>query len=74
VERWDWSNGFLLVGDLPGTDIDMPSVLGTAFTLETTITLLPEPETWAMLVLGLFGTGYMLRRRQSKFSLAASMN
>ncbi|MBC9882131.1 discoidin domain-containing protein [Bradyrhizobium sp. INPA01-394B] len=32
---------------------------------------IPEPSTWAMMILGFLGVGYMIRRRNRQFSLPA---
>jgi hypothetical protein len=32
------------------------------------ITAVPEPSTWAMMILGFFGIGYMAYRRRNQFA------
>ena len=38
----------------------------------TAITAVPEPSTWAMLILGFAGIGFMAYRRKSKPALMAA--
>ncbi len=47
------------------TDLSVPATFNTAnFTASTlTITAVPEPTTYAMLIAGLLGIGFMVRRR-----------
>jgi hypothetical protein len=50
-----------------GTDIVGGSKFNMAFTLGTdTVSAVPEPSTWAMMLLGFAGVGFMAYRRKSK--------
>jgi hypothetical protein len=45
--------------------------LGQPMTGTLTISAVPEPSTWAMLILGFAGVGFMAYRRKSKPALMA---
>jgi hypothetical protein len=62
-------NGFTLtVSDLTGITVG-----GDGFHLTGTITAaVPEPSTWAMMILGFAGVGFMAYRRKSKPALIAA--
>ncbi len=51
----------IVTGDLANIDLGVPPVGGV-----------PEPSTWAMMILGLAGVGFMAYRRKSKPSLMAA--
>jgi hypothetical protein len=40
--------------------------------LEGTVAAVPEPSTWAMMILGFFGVGLMAYRRKDKLALSAT--
>jgi hypothetical protein len=46
-------------------NVGSPLLAGT-LTLEATVGAVPEPSTWAMMVLGFAGIGFMAYRRKSK--------
>jgi hypothetical protein len=47
--------------------------LGGTFTLAaTTISAVPEPSTWAMLILGFVGVGFVASRRKKQKALSAA--
>jgi PEP-CTERM motif-containing protein len=46
-----------------------PSILDVHLAGANLTTDVPEPATWAMMILGFFGVGFMAYRRQSKFAL-----
>jgi hypothetical protein len=41
---------------------------GVDFVLTAVATSVPEPSTWAMMILGFAGVGFMAYRRQNKMS------
>jgi hypothetical protein len=47
---------------------DFPSAFGPALD-NVSVTAVPEPATWAMMILGFFGLGFVARRRKSKLTL-----
>ena len=53
------------VGDVPGVAVD-------DFTFNSVTAPVPEPSTWAMMILGFLGLGWMAYRRKSKPSLMAA--
>jgi len=58
-------------GDSSGTVgdySDNSGSLGVDFTISAAV---PEPSTWAMIMLGFFGLGLMSRRRRNALGLAA---
>lgn len=76
------SNEFEVLGINPGVDPNNPVAFITALTFEgpgnftgtmTPITgAVPEPSTWAMMILGFFGVGYVGFRRSRRESTAAA--
>jgi PEP-CTERM motif len=66
-----WTN--VSGGTRPGIPLNaewiwsQPDVTGIAF-FSTTISAVPEPSTWAMMILGFFGVGFMAYRRKSSAS------
>jgi hypothetical protein len=46
-----------------------PAVLDVNLRTENLTTDVPEPSTWAMMILGFFGVGFMAYRRKSKVAL-----
>jgi hypothetical protein len=46
-----------------------PSVLDVHLTGDFLANPVPEPSTWAMMILGFFGVGFLAYRRQSKFGV-----
>jgi hypothetical protein len=46
-----------------------PAVLDVRLAGSNLTTDVPEPSTWAMMILGFFGVGFMAYRRQSKFGV-----
>ncbi len=42
------------------------------FTLTTAVSAVPEPSTWAMMILGFCGLGFLAYRRRDKLSLGAA--
>jgi len=59
---------FMLYNDLATADVANPS--GVLVT--TTASAAPEPSTWAMMILGFCGLGFMAYRRKSKTALMAA--
>jgi len=59
-----------------GTDIiggNPPPTFNLAFSLGgDTVAAVPEPSTWAMMILGFAGLGFMAYRRKSKPALMAA--
>jgi PEP-CTERM motif len=58
-----------------GTDLEFqyflngnPQVLETGTLLVTQVAAVPEPSTWAMMILGFFGVGFMAYRRKQNGS------
>ena len=57
-----------------GTDIvggTTPPTFNMAFSI-TGVDAVPEPSTWAMMILGFAGIGFMAYRRKSKPALMAA--
>jgi hypothetical protein len=52
-----------------GTDITHQGPFNASFSLTGTV---PEPSTWAMMILGFAGVGFMAYRRKSKPALMAA--
>jgi len=50
----------------------LPPTFQTGFAVFTTVAAVPEPGTWAMMLLGFAGIGFMAYRRKSKPSLMAA--
>jgi hypothetical protein len=46
-----------------------PAILDVKLNASRLTTDVPEPSTWAMMILGFFGVGFMAYRRQSKFGV-----
>ena len=44
----------------------------TAGTVSSEVAAVPEPSTWAMMILGFFGVGYMAYRRKAKPTFMAA--
>jgi hypothetical protein len=62
-------SGLLVPAPPPGGPIQ----LGDGLTRETlTIAAVPEPSTWAMMILGFAGIGFMAYRRKSQPALLAA--
>ena len=66
---------FEVLGINPGVDPNNPVAFVTALTFEgagnftgtmTPVTAVPEPATWAMMLFGFAGIGFMAYRRKSK--------
>ena len=57
--------GFFFAADL------LTSTTGEVGATSTVITAVPEPSTWAMLILGFAGIGFMAYRRRNSLMLAA---
>jgi PEP-CTERM motif len=47
-------------------------IVPETFTLNATVGSVPEPSTWAMMILGFAGIGFMAYRRKSKPALMAT--
>ena len=52
-----------------GTNV--PACAGT-WSITTSVSAVPEPSTWAMMILGFWGIGFMAYRRKSKPALMAA--
>lgn len=70
---------FEVLGINPGVDPNNPVAFITALTFEgagnftgtmTPITAVPEPSTWAMMILGFFGLGFLAYRRSNLAAVA----
>ena len=68
------SNSQLLFNvDPPGTfTIDLIDSSNNAYTYQANVSAVPEPSTWAMMILGFAGVGFMAYRRKSKPALMAA--
>ena len=44
----------------------------TTFDFENTVSAVPEPSTWAMMILGFAGVGFMAYRRKDRLALRAA--
>jgi hypothetical protein len=53
----------------PGGTLGGSYVALTEFAISTAV---PEPSTWAMMILGFFGVGYMTYRRKQRLSVRAA--
>ena len=53
-------------------DIDASNFYGTIETFSIEVAAVPEPSTWAMMILGFAGVGFMAYRRNSKPTLMAT--
>ena len=61
------SMGSFFVADVLGTNSQGVRNTGVIdFTLQTSS--VPEPSTWAMMILGFFGVGFMAYRRKSQWA------
>jgi hypothetical protein len=73
---WDTYNVFDAIADASGGTADTPYGLIVAstgvetFGNGTLIAAVPEPSTWAMMILGFFGLGFMAYRNKSTLRLA----
>ena len=71
---WDYRFGQLME---PGGTPNNPNLINFAInsvtlTVQDTVAAVPEPSTWAMMILGFVGLGFLTyRREQSRNSLAA---
>jgi hypothetical protein len=73
--EWRWSNAATL-GDGSWqirslAESGLPSAGDRAFTLEGSTGAVPEPSTWAMMILGFAGVGFMRYRRRKVATLTA---
>jgi hypothetical protein len=57
----EWNNGFQLAGEIAISDIETLPELNTKYTLDFFASAAPEPDTWAMFILGFGITGGVLR-------------
>ena len=62
----------LLINDLQfkGSDPEVMDLTGSIS--NAVITAVPEPSTWAMMILGFFGVGFVAYRRKDKLALSAA--
>jgi hypothetical protein len=51
---------------------DTSNFYGTIETFSSEVAAVPEPSTWAMMILGFAGVGFMVYRRKSKPALLQS--
>jgi hypothetical protein len=58
-----YEGGVLGAGPPIAAAFDSPSIATVTYTYSPT----PEPATWAMMLLGMFGAGALLRRRENRF-------
>jgi hypothetical protein len=64
---------FNSAGDGFATSGGLVEITGdTSLTFQAAISGVPEPSTWAMMILGFFGVGFMAYRRKSKPALMAA--
>lgn len=59
------------VGLTPGATISGPVTISASFAQATSVPRVPEPSTWAMLIVGFGGIGIAARSRRSTRSFAA---
>lgn len=62
-QRWTWFNGVHFYGELPISD------KSGNYTLQVFATNVPEPATWAMMLLGFGALGLQLRRQGKSFGI-----
>lgn len=60
------------LGTLPGTK-SLPSFKSDSDATSTAVTTVPEPGTWAMMILGLFTLGFVMRGSRKGFSRRGAM-
>jgi hypothetical protein len=68
VDSWVRYNAYTYP---PFVNVEVPYTLQLQLTLPDGITATPEPSTWAMMLLGFAGVGFMAYRRKAKSALAA---
>jgi hypothetical protein len=64
------SNGYVWITALPQFDRVVAASSSNSFEFDNVVAAVPEPSTWAMLLLGFAGLGYAASRR-SKASISA---
>jgi PEP-CTERM motif len=66
-----YSVNVIFISEAPGGETDFTGN-GTTYHLFSGVSAVPEPSTWAMLILGFAGIGFMAYRRKSKPVLMAA--
>jgi hypothetical protein len=54
------------------TSVNNDGTYNVTFQILGTVSAVPEPSTWAMMILGFAGVGFMAYRRKSKPALMAA--
>ena len=65
------SNTYFLFRDEPSTDGSIQQYTGLYGSIDTLAVNVPEPSTWAMMLLGFAGLGFAAYRRKSLIAAAA---
>jgi hypothetical protein len=65
------SNGYVLINSLPKFNEVVVTSTSNSFEFDNVVAGVPEPSTWAMMLLGLAGLGYAAIRRSRKGSVSA---
>ena len=71
AETSEITGNFVLPAGDPPFPVDYVEGTGSPSVLTLAVTAVPEPATWAMMVLGFFGLGAMLRSRGKRDMIAA---
>jgi fibronectin-binding autotransporter adhesin len=66
------SNGYVLISALPQFDRVVAASSSNSFEFDNVVAGVPEPSTWAMLLLGFAGLGYAASRRAKTQRLAVA--
>jgi hypothetical protein len=67
-----YSANVIFISEAPGAETDFIGNNGTTYHLFSGVSAVPEPSTWAMMILGFAGIGFMTYRRRSKPALLAT--
>ena len=67
------SNGYVLITGLPQFDRVVAASSSNSFEFDNVVAGVPEPSTWAMLLLGFAGLGYAAYRRGGKSRLDGAL-